>query len=93
MALETPMVTEKMMMAAVSAYVKVDKKCRPAAMRAALEAALSTDAEPVAWYWEDATGCFHITLDRPDVKQMAAIVGCKPKPLYAVPPAAKQDVP
>lgn len=52
----------------------------------ALETALSTDADPVAWYWEDATGCFHITLDRPDVKQMAAIVGCKPKPLYAAPP-------
>ncbi|MEI3803114.1 hypothetical protein V6R85_01210 [Agrobacterium sp. CCNWLW32] len=35
------MVSDKMMTAAVAAYVKVDKKCRPAAMRAALEAALS----------------------------------------------------
>lgn len=35
------MVSDKMMTAAVTAYVKVDKKCRPAAMRAALEAALS----------------------------------------------------
>ncbi|WP_421358194.1 hypothetical protein [Agrobacterium rosae] len=48
-------------------------------------AALSTDAEPVAWYWEDATGCFHITLDRADVVELAKTVGCIPKPLYAVP--------
>lgn len=47
------------------------------------EAALSTDAEPVAWYWEDATGCFHITLDRSDVVEMAKTVGCTPKPLFA----------
>jgi hypothetical protein len=43
----------------------------------------STDAEPVAWYWEDATGCFHITLDRSDVVEMAKTVGCTPKPLFA----------
>jgi hypothetical protein len=43
----------------------------------------STDAEPVAWYWEDATGCFHITLDRSDVVEMAKTVGCAPKPLFA----------
>lgn len=40
-------------------------------------------AQPVAWYWEDATGCFHITLDRPDVAEMANAVGCTPKPLFA----------
>lgn len=40
---------------------------------------------PVAWYWEDATGCFHITLDRADVFEMAKTLGCIPKPLFGDP--------
>lgn len=47
------------------------------------EAVISA-AEPVAWYWEDSTGCFHMTLDRPDVVEMAKSVGCVPKPLYTL---------
>lgn len=41
------MVTDEQMIAATKAYAGIDGKCRPAAMRAALEAALSaSDAEP-----------------------------------------------
>lgn len=48
-------------------------------------AVLETDAEPVAWYWEDSTGCFHITLDRADVVELAKSVGCTPRPLFSAP--------
>ncbi|MCZ7856050.1 hypothetical protein O9X81_05440 [Agrobacterium salinitolerans] len=51
---------------------------------AALSAA---EPEPVAWYWEDKSGCYHITMDRPDVQEMAAEFFCDPKPLYAAPPS------
>ncbi|WHA40946.1 hypothetical protein [Agrobacterium larrymoorei] len=47
--------------------------------------ALIPAASPVAWYWEDDTGCFHMTMDRPDVVQMAAVVNREPKPLYPAP--------
>ncbi|WP_107327403.1 hypothetical protein [Agrobacterium pusense] len=53
---------------------------------AQIEAALSA-AEPVAWYWEDKSGCFHIVMDRPDVQDMAAEFFCEPRPLYAAPTA------
>lgn len=45
------------------------------------EAALSAP-EPLAWYWEDKSGCFHIVMDRADVQEMAAEFFCDPKPLY-----------
>lgn len=42
--------------------------------------------KPIAWYWEDKSGCFHIVMDRPDVQDMAAEFFCEPRPLYAAPP-------
>lgn len=45
--------------------------------------------QPIAWYWEDKTGCFHIVMDRPDVQQMANEFFCEPKPLFAAPQPAE----
>jgi len=38
--------------------------------------------EPVAWGWHDRHGCWYITMDRPDVEDVAATVGSSPMPLY-----------
>jgi hypothetical protein len=41
---------------------------------------------PMAWWWEDKTGCLHLTLDRSDVHEMAREMFCEPQPLYSAPP-------
>lgn len=45
----------------------------------------SPETNPVAWWWEDKTGCFHLTLDRDDVHQMARGMSCEARPLYSHP--------
>lgn len=55
-------ITDEMMALAVKAYIEVDGKCRPAAMRAALAAALSVETrvrvKPLEWR-EDSCGNWH----------------------------------
>jgi hypothetical protein len=51
-----------------------------------------SNLQPMAWWWEDKSGCLHLTLDRPDVHQMARDMFCEAQPLYAHPPAPEKHV-
>lgn len=51
-----------------------------------------TASTPLAWYWEDKTGCFHMVMDRADVQEMAAEFFCDPKPLYPEAPLPAVNV-
>lgn len=44
-------------------------------------------SKPLAWYWEDKSGCFHMVMDRADVQEMAAEFFCDPQPLYPEAPS------
>jgi len=84
------MVTDEQMIAATKAYAGIDGKCRPAAMRAALEAALSaSDAEPACTVAEIGAGGYRMLAPYPLDAINHLPVGT---PLYAAPPAPAVSV-
>ena len=82
------MVTEKMITDAANALGKYGVYVGASAMKYALEAALSADAEPVAWFLEaNNTAYVFYPHEKERAEKCARLQNATLKPLYAAPPA------